>query len=125
MRPLQIRLRKQALLIQIGGDGWIFPFGCIPDEELAALEVHQQIEVQPHTSYAGRQIGDVPSPNSFGTAALRHGTGRASCGGRAYAITAKSHQEMIHTYCKGISSKQVTKTIHAEILIQRLNGIYF
>ncbi len=48
---------------QIGCDGCILALGDIPGDDLAAPDVDHQIEVQPHPSYVGGQVGDVPAPH--------------------------------------------------------------
>jgi hypothetical protein len=42
-------------------DGWILTLPDIPGHHLAAPHVDHQIEVEPHTSHSGRQVGDVPA----------------------------------------------------------------
>ncbi len=51
---------------QIGCNGWVFSLGDIPGHHLAAPDVDHQVEVQPHASHRGGQIGDVPRPHSIG-----------------------------------------------------------
>ncbi len=48
---------------QIRCDGWILTFGHIPGDNLAAPHVDHQVEVQPHPTNGGGQVGDVPAPH--------------------------------------------------------------
>jgi hypothetical protein len=48
---------------QIPCDGWILTLPDIPGHHLVALHVDHQIEVEPHTSHSGGQVGDVPAPH--------------------------------------------------------------
>ncbi len=47
---------------QIRCDSWILPFGDVPGHHLAAPDVDDQAEVQPHPSHGVGQVGDVPVP---------------------------------------------------------------
>ena len=48
---------------QIGCNGWVLAFGDVPGHHLAAPDVDHQIEVQPHSTNGGRQVGDIPAPH--------------------------------------------------------------
>jgi hypothetical protein len=48
---------------EISRDLGVFPFGDIPGHDLAAPDIDHQIEVEPHPSHAGGQVGDVPAPD--------------------------------------------------------------
>ena len=52
----------QALLTS-GCDGGVFPIGDIPGHQLAAPDVDHLVEVEPHPSHGGGQVGDVPAPH--------------------------------------------------------------
>ena len=46
---------------QIRGDFGVLPIGHLPGHHLAAPHVDHQVEIKPHTTHAGGQIGDVPT----------------------------------------------------------------
>jgi len=46
---------------EISSDLGLFPLGDIPGHELAAPDIDQQIEVEPHSPNAGGQVRDVRS----------------------------------------------------------------
>ena len=57
----------------------LFPLGNIPGHHFAAPDVDHQIEVEPDTTDAGGQVGDVPTPHLIGPLAFSRGTGRSCC----------------------------------------------
>lgn len=61
--PFADPLSQAGSAYQICCDGWIFTFGDIPGDDLAAPDVDHQIEVKPDAPDAGQQIGDVPTPH--------------------------------------------------------------
>lgn len=47
---------------QIGGNLGVFPISHIPGHDFAAPNVDHEVEIEPHTTHVGGQIGDVPTP---------------------------------------------------------------
>ena len=47
---------------EISGDLCVLAIGDIPGHHFAAPDVDHQIEVEPDTTHAGGQVGDVPAP---------------------------------------------------------------
>lgn len=47
---------------QIGGHRRVLAVLDVPGHDLAAPDIHHQVEVQPDAPHAGRKVGDVPAP---------------------------------------------------------------
>ncbi len=61
LAPLADPLAAAGPAHQIRCDGSVLAFSDIPGHHLAAPDVDHQVEVQPHPSHGGGQIGDVPA----------------------------------------------------------------
>jgi hypothetical protein len=63
LAALAVPLADAGPADQIRCDGWVFSFGDVPGHHLAAPDVDHQVEVEPHPSHGGGQVGDVPAPD--------------------------------------------------------------
>jgi len=61
--PLADLLSQAGSVHQIHSNGWILALGDTPGNDLAVPDADHHIEIQPYTSYRGRQVGDVPAPH--------------------------------------------------------------